>query len=620
MSENIEKPLSNSDINTSILSESSFSSYDIQENIVYRCLQCPFIPIIKLQTDSKNTYIYSKCRLFHSYKKELSEYLKENDKKQLYKISCCKCNEIINKKRISYYYCEKCNKFYCNNCKEKDKGYNHIQITIHKFDSLCPEHEDKLISYCEVCQKNLCTYCLNSHLQNHKITSLSSILIKKKDFQNFNIQFQKANIHIKKIENISNNIINSLQNKVNEIKKTFDIFKMKNELQLNFVKGLIDILNFKNKNRDLNFEIIDNIKSNFNFNFKETGIYEYEDIFVKANKILSFLQNSNNYILGNKDNILKKKNLKTINDDNDEINKIILLDNNLMASCSNNSLIRIYETENYSLTLTIREHNQPIKYITKLFNEENINIIISASTDTTLKIIKLISEKEYQIEQILKGHNSQINKVIQLSNLNLVSCSIDGNIKIWNKPEENKKYNCIHTFEFTTNEINSIFELPNKEIISSNSNSQILGFINIKQNEDDEIINYNFIDEIKCSNGSDIFYILKESFLAVCGEKGIYIIDIEKHQKTKFITLDNHDNHWFDCIIKLRDGSFLLSNSDRNKYNYKNFNLIQYEVNSINNWDCIGIRNYTHLSFVNTICQNVDGTIISGAKEIKIWK
>ena len=84
--------------------------------------------------------------------------------------------------------------------------------------------------------------------------------------------------------------------------------------------------------------------------------------------------------------------------------------------------------------------------------------------------------------------------------------------------------------------------------------------------------------------------------------------------------MDNHDNHWFDCIIKLRDGSFLLSNCDRNKYNYKNFNLIQYEVNSINIWDCVGVRNYTHLSFVNTICQNVDGTIISGAKEIKIWK
>ena len=107
MLKNFENRSLNSDLNTSNISENSFSSYDLQENLVYRCLQCPFIPIMKLQTDSKKTYIYSKCRLFHSYKQELSKYLNENDKNQLYKIPCCKCNESINKKKIPFYYWNK---------------------------------------------------------------------------------------------------------------------------------------------------------------------------------------------------------------------------------------------------------------------------------------------------------------------------------------------------------------------------------------------------------------------------------------------------------------------------------------------------------------------------------
>jgi WD40 repeat protein len=624
MEENLEDRIlnntfSNRELNTSLLSD-NFSVFDFQENIIFRCLKCPFIPLIQLKTDSKNSYIFSLCRKFHSYKKELSEYLKENDKAQLYKAQCCKCNEFFNKKKVPYYYCEKCNKFYCEICKEKDKLTNHVQITLHKFDSICPEHEDKFVTYCEVCQKNLCIYCLNEHKQNHKFTSLSSILLRNKDIQRFNKQFQKANIHIQKIQNISENIIKDLKKKVDDIQKAFNSFKEKNEIQLNFAKGLLDTLELKNKNRELNFEIIDNIKSNFNFNYKEIGVNEYDDIFVKANKILSYLKNANNLILGNKDNFLKMKNLKTLNNDKDEINKIILLENNLMASCSNNSLIRVYETNNYELKLTIKEHNNSVKYISKISNDENINILISASSDCTIKIIKLKSDNEYEIMQILTGHECQINKVIELSNLNLISCSIDGKIKIWNKSEESKIFNCIHTFEFMTSEVNSVFELPNKEIILSCSNEKILGFINIKQNEDEEIINYNFLGDINCSNKPDIFHILKENILAVCAEKGIYLIDYESHQITKFIVLDNHDNHWFDCIIKLRDNSYLLSNCDRNKYSFKNYNIMQFEVNIPTIWDFIGEKNYTHLSLINTICQNEDGTIISGAKEIKIWK
>ena len=84
---------------------------------------------MEINCDSKQTYIFSKCRNYHNYKKTLSEYLKLNFQNQFCEISCLKCKKKNNNKKIDFFYCGKCKNFYCENCKEKN---SHIQINVKK--------------------------------------------------------------------------------------------------------------------------------------------------------------------------------------------------------------------------------------------------------------------------------------------------------------------------------------------------------------------------------------------------------------------------------------------------------------------------------------------------------
>ena len=57
------------------------------------------------------------------------------------------------------------------------------------------------------------------------------------------------------------------------------------------------------------------------------------------------------------------------------------------------------------------------------------NIIFSY--DKTIKVIKLIGEDEYEIEQTLQGHKSYVCRVIEIKENELISMSYDKTLKIW---------------------------------------------------------------------------------------------------------------------------------------------------------------------------------------------
>ena len=55
-----------------------------------------------------------------------------------------------------------------------------------------------------------------------------------------------------------------------------------------------------------------------------------------------------------------------------------------------------------------------------------------------MKVIKLIGEDEYEIEQTLQGHTSYVCKVIEIKENELISISYDKTMKIWELNNENK--------------------------------------------------------------------------------------------------------------------------------------------------------------------------------------
>jgi WD40 repeat protein len=73
-------------------------------------------------------------------------------------------------------------------------------------------------------------------------------------------------------------------------------------------------------------------------------------------------------------------------------------------------LLNIYKKDSYELQLSIKEHSSCVRAFTQLQDGR----IISCSDDKTMKIIKLIGEDKYQIEQTLQGHRSFVYKVIEI--------------------------------------------------------------------------------------------------------------------------------------------------------------------------------------------------------------
>ena len=69
--------------------------------------------------------------------------------------------------------------------------------------------------------------------------------------------------------------------------------------------------------------------------------------------------------------------------------------------------MNIYKKDFYELQLSIKEYSKWINSFTELHDRR----IITCSGDKTMKIIKLIGEDKYQIEQTLKGYTNYVYKI-----------------------------------------------------------------------------------------------------------------------------------------------------------------------------------------------------------------
>ena len=139
---------------------------------------------------------------------------------------------------------------------------------------------------------------------------------------------------------------------------------------------------------------------------------------------------------------------------------MILLNDGRLASCSKDGLIKIYSKDSLDyIDILIDIHNQ--ESVTSIYQLKN-NKIVSTGEDKLIKIIKLLPNNEFEIEQTLIGHKDKINQCIELSNNRLISCGDDGRIIIWDNNNniyqsriiiqddkkissivEMEKYNCI---------------------------------------------------------------------------------------------------------------------------------------------------------------------------------
>ncbi len=198
---------------------------------------------------------------------------------------------------------------------------------------------------------------------------------------------------------------------------------------------------------------------------------------------LFFWDKSNNY------------NLEKISSHSSNINCLINLNQNeyAFASCSDDSYIKIWNCTSVNSNINV---GNAVKSIVQLNNRK------IASVDNG-KNICIFNENNYSKEKTISSkHSSNINKIINLKDSRLITCSDDKKLNIF-VPDN---YKCLnYGYNFTLNndcQIKTLMQTQNYQIISGDSN----GFLKVwtPQNLGNCTINFNRNSYYYLFNGSDL--------------------------------------------------------------------------------------------------------------------
>ena len=246
------------------------------------------------------------------------------------------------------------------------------------------------------------------------------------------------------------------------------------------------------------------------------------------------------------------KNVKSFNNyiESDYGTCLILLNYNDFAFTANDKTIKIYNGDTLENKLNIKVIENIINCITKLKNDK-----LAITSYDQVEIIQLLN-RNYIILQRKINHSDFIFRLIELSNGNLVTCSLDETIKIWSEIKYNNNEKNLENRNFN-----------NVEIITNNNINEL----NINQNNEN---NENLIDLNNETNNINN-NIKKEDNL-----KPIY---------QNLLTINNNN----ETITKITQ----ISEKELLGLNYQKQILIFYNINTFEQ-----ITSIQNIKFYNSIC------------------
>ena len=287
---------------------------------------------------------------------------------------------------------------------------------------------------------------------------------------------------------------------------------------------------------------------------------------------------------------------------------LLILNDGRICSASNDSKINILNKFTYETEITIDIFQNGIYYISQL---KNLNLI--CCSEKIIKIIKILdknkkSNKLFEVIQTLSKHSNKIWKVIELSDNNLISCSSDKTIIIWEN--NNNFYKFKYFIPIIADSVRSIIETKINEIAYTSFYEQKLYFYNTKTRNQIKILTKIF------SSGwnNDIFY-YNENYIFVGGNLNIYLINIKK-----YIIINSFETDNYILSFLLIGNNYLLTGDNKgNIYQWmfnekeENLSLMSKKIEkSLNNLEK-SIYNIKLIDNNRLITASEDSTI-------KIWK
>ena len=368
--------------------------------------------------------------------------------------------------------------------------------------------------------------------------------------------------------------INHLLRAINQIESSYEECYNRNK---NILKNILSFIQILINNYDGSIEMKNNIMNN------KINIYKCKEN-ANANDIIKYY---NEYNIIEHKKIEEIKCIKTITKDIDYVRSLLILKDKKVASCSDDSTIKIYDPANdYHCDQVIKRHTRGINSICELDD----GTIVSCSWDKSIII------GDYTIKN---AHNDCINKVITLPNNRIASCSFDKTIKIW---KSNPPYSDtpIKVLEGHSAKIMSLLYIKEKDIMISGSDVDSLRLWNMSTYQSDKVI-----EGVKCCSINSLYQI-DEDRVIVGGFIVFYIVNIDKCVIEKIVEYISN----VLCFLKMRDNTILCGCSYE-LFCFDEMKTKKYKITKNNHntkiYDLLKIDDNTFLS-----CSN--------DRTIKVWK
>ena len=622
--------------------------FEITDQQNYRC-KCSLVPIISMNmNESKDNFSLDLiCPDNHKTKNISFESLKID------RINCKNCGS-----RRDLYILD--DEVICFQCMNKDLAL--LTEKVENKGLICFKHNQKIVKYCKNHNNYLCNSCqctlLDLDIHNY-------IDIDEFNEEEINTISEDLNVSESFVENISSKLNKFISN-AEKLKKNIKNYVELNKKQIQIAKNLIqfyknthntqnyisikNIINFNNLeyfddyinkyiekgdkilNKFKNYLSLDKLVLKFSNNLNENENYESEEEnnnninnhFLKRKMKLDssdeeeennskFKSSNNNFFvtpIGDDVNIFF--NLKqSLNFEKDTITFISLLNKNFLAAATLKGEIKIFN-KNYKKIYSFSAHESQINYLCELSNKN----LISCSNDKKIKIFNFdfnFEENSHKLIDVLE-HKRYVFKVIELKNKNLVSISLDKTIKIWNK-ELNDCYLNIQTIELRISlcdiiEINCFSYSILKEdfyVLAAISNTENkLIFIDYETKK--EIFIY---ENIRVNNKNQILFFYENNLL-IAGDKNMYLLlDVSGKREMKIIPISFSAN----CVSIIYD---LVISGDRCG------NIHQFKLKD-NNLTFIKKKKIHGSKQINCILKSDDNSLLFTCSyindnSIKIWK
>ena len=231
----------------------------------------------------------------------------------------------------------------------------------------------------------------------------------------------------------------------------------------------------------------------------------------------------------NKNETIQIRKIRTIDNLKDNIVFMNLLKDGRIAACLENYTVAIFNKNIFTVLDYLTGHRDTVTSIFQLWNGN----LVTSSVDRDIKVWKCKGIKYHCVHTIAKAHEHWIGKVIELRAERFASCSTDLKIKIWIGVEP---YNMIKELEGHKGYVTCITEMREKYFLISGSVDGELRFWNTRTLQCESIFK-----NINCYTKKNIIEI-ENNRVVIAEMTSLTVINVVKMIIERIVNLNMSEN------------------------------------------------------------------------------